>query len=186
MIGGTAQVKDIREGVFYPTRFASPQGTLIPLTPQESLVVYRARRPGVGRPRALHHRSCCSSRWCTPDEPVGQGTCASSGPITRARPSTGARQGLPHPNMAKTSFTSVGNSADSREEPTRGHALRSSSREVSLASPYSTFSQMSTLALFSAVEVILFPSKTSDRVTERRLELDAPPVHRDGGAAGLT
>ena len=40
------QVTDIRDGVFYPTRFASPQGTLIPLNPQESLVVYRpqARR----------------------------------------------------------------------------------------------------------------------------------------------
>ena len=37
------QVKDIREGVFYHTRFASPQRALIPLTPQESLVVYRAR-----------------------------------------------------------------------------------------------------------------------------------------------
>jgi hypothetical protein len=34
------KVKDIHGGVFYPTRFASPQGTLIPLTPQESLVVY--------------------------------------------------------------------------------------------------------------------------------------------------
>jgi hypothetical protein len=33
----------IREGVFYPTRCASPQGTLIPLTPQDSLVVYRTR-----------------------------------------------------------------------------------------------------------------------------------------------
>jgi hypothetical protein len=37
------QVQAIREGVFYHTRFASPQGALIPLTPQESLVVYRAR-----------------------------------------------------------------------------------------------------------------------------------------------
>jgi Homeodomain-like domain len=36
-------VKDIRDGVFYPTRFASPQGTLIPLTPQESLIVYRPK-----------------------------------------------------------------------------------------------------------------------------------------------
>jgi hypothetical protein len=42
------KVKDIHSGVFYPTRFASPQGTLIPLTPQESLVVYR--------PRALRRR----------------------------------------------------------------------------------------------------------------------------------
>jgi transposase InsO family protein len=39
------QVQDIREGVFYPTRFASRQGRLIPLTPQDSLVVYRAKSP---------------------------------------------------------------------------------------------------------------------------------------------
>jgi len=38
-------VKAIRQGVFYPTRFASPQGMLIPLTPQNSVVVYRARSP---------------------------------------------------------------------------------------------------------------------------------------------
>jgi hypothetical protein len=37
------QVTDMRDGVFYPTRFASPQGTLIPLNPQDSLVVYRPR-----------------------------------------------------------------------------------------------------------------------------------------------
>jgi hypothetical protein len=35
------KVKDIRDGVFSTTRFASPQGALIPLTPQESLIVYR-------------------------------------------------------------------------------------------------------------------------------------------------
>jgi transposase InsO family protein len=45
------KVKNIREGVFYPTRFASPQGTLIPLTPQESLVVYHPQPPSR---RALH------------------------------------------------------------------------------------------------------------------------------------
>ncbi len=39
------KVKDICAGVFYPTRFASPQGTLIPLTPRDSVVVYRARTP---------------------------------------------------------------------------------------------------------------------------------------------
>ena len=42
------KVRDIHDGVFYPTRFASPQGTLIPLNPQEALVVYRPqalRRP---------------------------------------------------------------------------------------------------------------------------------------------
>jgi transposase InsO family protein len=39
------KVKDIRAGVFYPTRFASPQGTLIPLTPEDSVVVYHAKPP---------------------------------------------------------------------------------------------------------------------------------------------
>ena len=39
-------VKDIREGVFYPTRFASPQSALIPLTPHESLIVYRPKPTG--------------------------------------------------------------------------------------------------------------------------------------------
>jgi transposase InsO family protein len=37
----TRKVTEIRDGVFYPTRFASPQGALLPLTPQESLVLYR-------------------------------------------------------------------------------------------------------------------------------------------------
>jgi hypothetical protein len=37
----TRKVTELRDGVFYPTRFASPQGALIPLTPQESLVLYR-------------------------------------------------------------------------------------------------------------------------------------------------
>ena len=36
------KVKDIRDGVFATTRFASPQGALIPLMPQESLIVYRS------------------------------------------------------------------------------------------------------------------------------------------------
>ena len=40
------RVTDIRDGVFYPTRFASPQGALIPLTPQESLIVYRPKSIG--------------------------------------------------------------------------------------------------------------------------------------------
>jgi hypothetical protein len=35
------QATDIRDEVLYPTRFASPQGTLIPRHAQESLVVYR-------------------------------------------------------------------------------------------------------------------------------------------------
>ena len=37
----THKVHDIRAGVFYPTRFAPPQGALIPLNPQEFLVLYR-------------------------------------------------------------------------------------------------------------------------------------------------
>ncbi len=37
------KVQDLRDGVFYPTRFASPQGSLIPLGPQESLVLYRPK-----------------------------------------------------------------------------------------------------------------------------------------------
>jgi hypothetical protein len=39
------KVTDIRAGVFYPTRFASLQQSLIPLTSQESLVVYHPRPP---------------------------------------------------------------------------------------------------------------------------------------------
>ncbi len=37
------KVKDIRDGNFHPTRFASSQGALIPLNPQESLVLYRPK-----------------------------------------------------------------------------------------------------------------------------------------------
>jgi hypothetical protein len=40
------KVKDIHDGVFYATRFASPQETLIPLTPHESLIVYRPKSTG--------------------------------------------------------------------------------------------------------------------------------------------
>ena len=45
-------VTDIRDGVFYPTRFASPQGALIPVTPHESLVLYRPQPPGRPGPRS--------------------------------------------------------------------------------------------------------------------------------------
>jgi hypothetical protein len=37
------RVKDVRPGVFHPTRFASPQGALLPLAPHDSTVVYRTR-----------------------------------------------------------------------------------------------------------------------------------------------
>ena len=46
--GRTHKVTEIRDGIFSPTRFVSPQGSLIPLTPPESLVLYRPqplRRP---------------------------------------------------------------------------------------------------------------------------------------------
>jgi len=39
--GHARKVIAIRDGVFYPTRFASPQGSLLPLNSQESLVLYR-------------------------------------------------------------------------------------------------------------------------------------------------
>ena len=41
-------VKNIHDGVFSPTRFASPQGSLLPFNAQEALVLYRPqslRRP---------------------------------------------------------------------------------------------------------------------------------------------
>lgn len=44
------KVTDIHAGMFYPTRWTSSQGMLLPLTPQESMVVYRARS---SRRRAL-------------------------------------------------------------------------------------------------------------------------------------
>ena len=37
----THKVQDIREGSLYPTRFAPLQGALLPLNPQEFLVLYR-------------------------------------------------------------------------------------------------------------------------------------------------
>jgi transposase InsO family protein len=39
------RVTGIGAGAFHPTRFASPQGRLIPLTPADSVVVYRTRAP---------------------------------------------------------------------------------------------------------------------------------------------
>ena len=43
--GHKRQVRDIRHGTFYATRFASPQGALIPLKAEESVVVYRPKTP---------------------------------------------------------------------------------------------------------------------------------------------
>ena len=41
--GRDRRVTEVCEGVFHATRFASPQGTLIPLTPETSGVVHRVR-----------------------------------------------------------------------------------------------------------------------------------------------
>ncbi len=43
--GQAHKVTDIHAGTFYTTRFASPQEALIPLNPQEYLVLYRPRAP---------------------------------------------------------------------------------------------------------------------------------------------
>jgi transposase InsO family protein len=37
------KIKDIRDGVFHRTQFALPQGSLVPLMPQESLILYRPK-----------------------------------------------------------------------------------------------------------------------------------------------
>jgi hypothetical protein len=39
----TRKVTDIRDGVWYATRFASPQTSLLPFNAQETLVLYRPR-----------------------------------------------------------------------------------------------------------------------------------------------
>ena len=39
------KVTALSDGIFYPTRLGSPQGSLIPVTPQTSLVLYRPRSP---------------------------------------------------------------------------------------------------------------------------------------------
>ena len=49
----TRKVSEIRDGVFYPTRFASPQRMLLPLTPQESLILYRPMPPRGGARKQL-------------------------------------------------------------------------------------------------------------------------------------
>ena len=43
--GHKRQVRDICHGTFHATRFASPQGALIPRKAEESVVVYRPKMP---------------------------------------------------------------------------------------------------------------------------------------------
>jgi len=52
----THKVHDIREGSFYPTRFASPQDALIPLNPQEFLVQYHPRSGRHPAHKSLPHQ----------------------------------------------------------------------------------------------------------------------------------
>jgi hypothetical protein len=52
----THKVQDIREGSFYPTRFASPQGALIPLNPQEFLILYRPQSGRYSARKSLPHQ----------------------------------------------------------------------------------------------------------------------------------
>ena len=52
----TRHVHDIRDGVFYVTEFASPQGSLIPFNPHESVVVYHTRTGPRQERRALSHK----------------------------------------------------------------------------------------------------------------------------------
>jgi len=47
------KVTDIRDGVFYATRFAAPQGVLMPVTSQNSVVLYRPKPMARQRPLAL-------------------------------------------------------------------------------------------------------------------------------------
>jgi len=52
----THKVHDIREGNFYPTRFAPPQGALIPFNPQEFLVLYRPQSGRYSARKSFPHK----------------------------------------------------------------------------------------------------------------------------------
>jgi hypothetical protein len=62
------QVKDIHGDVFYPTRFVSPQGTLIPLTPKNPWWCIDLNLAGVGPLVSRPCHSCCSLRSCPRDK----------------------------------------------------------------------------------------------------------------------
>ena len=55
----THKVTHIHDGVFYATRFASPQGTLLPWNPAEAMVVYRSPSPR----RQAAHTSPLQQLW---------------------------------------------------------------------------------------------------------------------------
>ena len=61
----TRQVTEIRDGAFYPTRFASPQATLLPINPKNPSCSI-ARRPSDIRHSGLpSHSNCGCSSWST-------------------------------------------------------------------------------------------------------------------------
>src|SRR5262249_25340222 len=64
MIWREHKVKDIHDSVFYSTRFASPQGALIPLTPHESLIVYRPKSTRRLGQRPQTHAAIVVFRTC--------------------------------------------------------------------------------------------------------------------------
>ena len=67
--------RDAPGGVSTPhasRRRRAPYSRSPPKTPWWSI----AHGRGVEHLRSHPLRNCCSSRWCTPDEPVGRGTCA--------------------------------------------------------------------------------------------------------------
>ena len=56
----THKITGIRDRVFYPARFASPQSTLLSLNPYEAMVVYHPELDG-GRCASPRLSSCCCS-----------------------------------------------------------------------------------------------------------------------------
>jgi transposase len=54
--GQKHQVKDVRDGVFYTTQFASPQGSLLPVNPEESLVIYRPQTARIQARKPLSNK----------------------------------------------------------------------------------------------------------------------------------
>jgi hypothetical protein len=85
--GQARTVTDIHAGTFYATRFASPQEALIPLNPQESLVVYRPKSP---RRRVLQR---FPTQQLVLFELVSTGEHATAGPQALCAGGTGASRG---------------------------------------------------------------------------------------------
>jgi len=56
-------VTNIRDGVFYRTRYASSQGALIPITPQDSRVLYRPPSGGRRRPLTVPAQQLLLFEW---------------------------------------------------------------------------------------------------------------------------